>query len=218
MLETKDGRRVISQGESIHSSTPQGGDNALVKLCRCFDSPNLPDFVRFVQAYLSQEDYGASLAIDDGGDEWMGEILGRTTAVPTRATLEKDGVHLVVNVRQRVGTTRQQMEEAFQRLKKSYGFRFQVTNYMDGIRVDKDEPFLKAMVRVHEEYGVPCEFLAAPGTSYAKAMHRMVSWGPVLPGEPSCAHQENERIGLSAMVLATKMYARYIQQMTTLEG
>ena len=218
VLETKDGRRVVSQGQSIHSSTPQGGDNALVKLCRCFDAPNLPDFARFVQAYFSQEDYGASLAIDDGGDEWMGEILGRTTAVPTRATLEKDGVHLVVNVRQRVGTTRQQMEEAFQRLEEPYGFRFQITSYMDGIRVDKDQPFLKTMVRVHEEYGVPCEFLAAPGTSYAKAMHRMVSWGPVFPGEPSCAHQENERIGLSAMVLATKMYARYIQQMTTLEG
>jgi succinyl-diaminopimelate desuccinylase len=217
-IETRQGGSLVSQGHSVHSSTPQGGENALVKLCQCIKDHPLPDFARFVRDCFTDDSYGGALGIDDGSHEWKGELLGKTTAVPTRATLEKKGVLLVVNIRQRVGTTREQIEKAFQLLQDQYRFRFRITSYMDGMRVDQGEPFLKAMVSVHQQYDVPWEFLSAPGTSYAKAMERMVSWGPVFPEDPSCAHQENEKIRISSMLLATKMYARYIQQMTIFEG
>jgi acetylornithine deacetylase/succinyl-diaminopimelate desuccinylase-like protein len=83
--------------------------------------------------------------------------------------------------------------------------------------VSRKLPFLDVMSQVHEEYGVPWSFKVAPGTSYAKAMDRFVSWGPVFEGEPSCAHVEDERISVDSMLLATKLYSRFISRMAVCE-
>ena len=140
-----------------------------------------------------------------------------TTAVPTVLSLEEDGVRLVINVRQRYGTTEQDILSAMSAYTQSYRFRLEITDYMDAMLVDRDLPFLKVMNQVHDEYGVPSGFEVAPGTSYAKSMDRFVSWGPVFQGEPSCAHVEDERLSIDAMLLATKLYSRFISRMAVCE-
>lgn len=212
-----DGRKVTAQGVAAHSSAPELGDNAIIKLCRILGKDGKLDFVDFVNDYLSGDEFGSGLKIDDGSDHWGGEYVGATTAVPTVLSLEEDGVRLVLNVRQRFGTSKQDILSAMAAYCERYHFRFEVTEYLDAMLVSRELPFLKVMSQVHDEYGVPCSFQVAPGTSYAKAMDRFVSWGPVFQGEPSCAHVEDERLSIDSMLLATKLYSRFISRVAVCE-
>jgi len=76
--------------------------------------------------------------------------------------------------------------------------------------ISKELPFLKIMNDVYEEYGFKGEFKAAAGTSYAKSMDNFVSWGPVFPNDPLCAHMEDERLSISSMLAAAKIYGLFI--------
>ena len=213
-----DGRKLTAQGVATHSSSPELGDNAIIKLCKDLREGDKLDFVRFVNDYLCGDGFGSKLGLDDGSDHLDGEYVGATTAVPTVLSLEEDGVRLVINVRQRFGTAEQEILSAMAAYSQGYRFRLEITEYMDAMLVNRDLPFLKVMIQVHDEYGLSCDFEVAPGTSYAKSMDRFVSWGPVFEGEPSCAHVEDERISVDSMVLATKLYSRFISRMAACEG
>ncbi len=212
-----DGRKLTAQGVSTHSSSPELGDNAIIKLCNDLKGEDKLDFIRFVNDYLCGDGFGHKLGLDDGSDHVDGEFVGATTAVPTVLSLEEDGVRLVVNVRQRFGTTEQDIASAMKAYCQPYHFSFEITEYMDAMLVNRDLPFLQVMNQVHDEYDVPSGFEVAAGTSYAKSMDRFVSWGPVFQGEPSCAHVEDERISIDSMVLATKLYSRFISRMAVCE-
>ena len=41
--------------------------------------------------------------------------------------------------------------------------------------------------------------------------------GARFEGEPSCAHVEDERISVDSMLLATKLYSRFISRMAVCE-
>ncbi|GAB1475468.1 dipeptidase PepV [Bacillota bacterium] len=209
----EDGRELTAQGVAAHSSTPELGDNAIIKLCNSLGEECGLDFVSFVNDYLGGDGFGCKLGLDDGSDHLDGEFIGATTAVPTVLSLEDGGVRLVINVRQRFGTTEDNIFSALAAYTEGSRFSFEVTDYMDAMLVNKDLPFLQIMNQVHAEYGVPSGFEVAPGTSYAKSMDSFVSWGPVFQGEPSCAHVEDERLSIDSMVLATKLYSRFISRM-----
>ena len=76
------------------------------------------------------------------------------------------------------------------------------------------KPFA-VMAETYEDWGRPNSFLAAGGTSYAKAMKNFVSWGPCFPEDLSCAHQENERIGIDSLFRAMGIYTDYLYRIVT---
>ena len=225
-VEFMDGRQFVSHGLAAHSSVPEEGDNAIIKLCKeiadSYDetenSEILPDFVSFIRNYFDGETYGRSLRIDEGSEYYKGEFVGPTTAAPTVLTLGEEGVVLNVNVRHSFGTSSEDIHRAFYSLTEEFNFEFEITDYMEPIFVDRDQEFLKVMTQVHDDYGVEGGFMSVPGTTYAKAMKNFVSWGPVLKNDPNCAHIEDERLSIDTMLLATKMYAFYIYMMAIKDG
>ncbi len=71
------------------------------------------------------------------------------------------------------------------------------------------------MAEVYADYGYESSFQSALGTSYAKSMKHFVSFGPVFQTEPSCAHMEDERMSITAMITATQIYTTYIATMAS---
>lgn len=211
------GDHKVFQGRATHSSTPEFGDNSIVKLCAnlCSNKEgNLPDFASFVCRYLDGDGFGKELGIDDGGEFYQGRHVGPTTASPTALWLTDQGVKLVVNIRHKLGTSCKEIKDTFLRLEKDSKYKFEITTCRDPIFLKRDLPFLKAMEQVHDEYGVPGGYRLTAGTTYAKAMKNFVSWGPIMEGDPSTAHMENERLSIETMTLATKMYSSYLYKMS----
>lgn len=213
-LQLVGGQKLIAHGISSHSSTPEAAVNAITKLCEEVCKIGDFDFARFLVDYFSEESQTKKIGIDDGSDHWNNEFIGTTTAVPTVLSLDQKQVLVNVNVRQRAGTTKMDIEGAFSALEDEYAFSYEINEYLDPMIVSKELPFVKTMDEVHKEYGLEGGFRVAAGTSYAKSMDNFVSWGPILLTDPDCAHMEDERLSIDTMLLATKMYARYLYLMT----
>lgn len=215
MIELKDGRSIISHGISSHSSMPEEGDNAIIKLCADLKSEAGVDFdfVNFVNRFCHNDGSQLDLRIDNGIDTLDGEFIGLTTVSPTMLQLEEESVRLTVNIRHKYGTSREQVMDAFLKHAGEFGFTLSTFDYLEPMRVSSKLPFLTVMREVSEEFGLEGKFCLARGTSYAKSMDNFVSWGPVFPGDPETAHIEDERISVSTVLLATKLYARFIERM-----
>lgn len=212
-----DGRAIRSNGLSSHSSLPKEGDNAIIKLCNELKAHGETefDFVRFINKYLGNSGHAKELQIDDGCEYVEDGFASITTVAPTVITLADNSVFLTINIRHKYGTTRENILDAFTAHAEEYGYEVSLPEYLEPMRVNKDLPLLNIMKAVSEEYGVDSSFKGAPGTSYAKSMKNFVSWGPVFPTDPQTAHMEDERLSVSSMLVASKLYGRLISRITT---
>ena len=86
---------------------------------------------------------------------------------------------------------------------------------MDALRVSRKLKPFAVMAETYEDWGYENSFIAAGGTSYAKAMKNIVTWGPCFPEDLSCAHQENERIGLPSLFRAMGIYTDYMYRIVS---
>lgn len=198
------------EGKSIHSSIPAQGDNAILKLAADPDVGEL-NMVRFINDHFTNDNNGHPLAIDDGADTYKGVKVGVTLASPTIIKrVDETHVMLNVNIRTKMGTVRADIERAFDLLTERYGFTYVAHDITEASMVDENEPFIAEMNRVYEQYGYAGGFAIAGGSTYASTMNNCVCWGPVFPGDPSSAHEENERTPEESFVKAAVIYADYL--------
>lgn len=207
-----DGVRQTFDGISAHSSTPELGDNAILKLCAQETGFH---FCRFINEILACDIYGDGL--DLKGDEscWEGQNPGLTRVAPTILRKAGDKVLLNINIRQNPSLSKQDIEEAFHKFSGEYQYEFSIPVYQEAMRVNSKRKPFAVMAQTYEDWGYKNRFIAAAGTSYAKAMKDIVTWGPCFPEDLSCAHQENERIGLRSLFRAMGIYTDYMYRIVS---
>lgn len=212
IIEHLDGTLHEYMGRSVHSSEPWAGENAILLLAQGEKKYNKQSRFRFLDFLIENfmHGYGLNLGIDDGLSVYQGTFVGETVASPTIMKLTKHELFLNINVRTKYGTTESMVNSAFEKVAEKYGFSFRIKEMMEGMMVNEELPVLTHMNRLYEKSGRKGGFYVANGTSYAKAMKNFVCWGPVFPEEPSCAHEENERLSIIKMVEATKLYASFL--------
>jgi acetylornithine deacetylase/succinyl-diaminopimelate desuccinylase-like protein len=170
---------------------------------------------RFVNEKLACDIFGGGLDLKSGETYWEGQNLGRTKIAPTVLRRVGDKVVLNVNIRQNASLTRQDIEDAFRRFSGEYHYQFTIPVFLDAMRVSSKRKTLAVMAQTYEDWGYENRFIAAAGTSYAKAMKNIVTWGPCFPEDLSCAHQENERIGLRSLFRAMGIYTDYMHRVVS---
>lgn len=214
VFKIRNQEEMVFHGISCHSSVPGMGVNAIEKLIAAQGFRTEFNFVRFISDFLSKDYNGTKLGIDDAKWAQNGK-LDKTTAVPTKLRLTKDGVKLNVNMRLWFDVTEERVRKSFARFAAKYGYTFEVHDFLNSMEVSPKQEFLQVMADVYESYGYKASFQTAVGTSYAKSMKNFVSWGPVFETEPNCAHMENERLSIEAMVVASRMYANFLARMAS---
>ena len=207
--------KIEVKGVSSHSSLPQNGDNAAEKLIDVLSmfkglSKATLNFIKMISE-ISKVKHTEELGTQKDLCYYKGEYIGYTTTVPT--VIKKRLHHYIVNIniRHKYGITREKIISFFEKNRKKYRYNYTINNYQDPILVNKNKKFLKLMAESYELItGEKSNFILANGTSYAKSMNNIVSWGPVFPGEKDTCHQENEKIDIDSLIKATKIYSVFL--------
>lgn len=204
---------LIVRGKEVHSSSPESGDNALIKLF--FELENLRisekgygEVYRFNRERLSRTFDGAvSLNLYRHPETLNGEDMGYTTAVPTRAEISGDVLKLGINLRTVYGTTLEELHDGCSKVCDEYGCTYEIMINQDPLYVPRDNPILKAMGQAYTDVtGDEAEFFLDAGTSYAKAFPNCISFGPVLPGTEELFHVPDEHMTEEDLLTAEKIY------------
>lgn len=208
-LRRKDGTVITTTGVSVHSSAPEKGDNAILRLAaQAGDAP----LWRFIKDMFMCDQPSVSLGIDDGGDTFNGIRVGKTVCSPTVLSLKDGKAALNVNIRLRPGASKDQMENAFESLSEKYSFIISKSVATTPMLVNPDKPFIHLMNKVGEEYGIAPGCYTASGASYCSVFHCHVGWGPTLPPDEGSAHEENEHTSYADFMRVTEVYTEYLRR------
>ena len=162
--------------------------------------------LRFAEKYF-KDIYGRNTGLYASDDYYQGEYVHKTVYSPVMLTTNDSQVDLTVNIRFAYGTNVEKMKNRLLMLAEENGGTADFVDIMQAVFVSKHEPFIKELASAYEEVtGKKNEFVLATGTSYAKAMPRIVSWGPILPEMEDTCHEANEYILVKDLITNGKIY------------
>lgn len=213
-ITTEEGRlTVVADGRAAHASTPEQGDNALVKLVRFlepldFGPAGAKDFLLLVAELTRDELYGNGFGLA-GSDH-----LSQLTQAPTQLRLEAGGGCLTLDLR--FPLTRRYADYAPQltRLAAALGLEFTPLEHQDPLYLGADNDLARTLLSVYrqatDDQRPP---LVIGGGTYAKTMDNFLAFGPETMDQPSLAHQANESVSQGQLLFLAKLYARALYQL-----
>lgn len=216
-VELSDGTLLTARGKAVHSCQPEKGRNAIFEMAACLSenrvaqNPMKDIFDMICETFGSN--YGEKLDLKPRPQYYLGEYIHRDVFVPTVIRTTESHLIISVNVRFAYLTSPEDIRSAFHSLCGKYGGTMEVTDFLPTVFVSREKPFLKEMADAYEEItGKKNSFQLAYGSSYAKAMPSLVSWGPVFSPEEDTCHEENEYISIKDLITITEIYRRAIEK------
>ena len=208
-----DGSIVKAKGRAVHSSRPEKGENAILMmadklLSMDLASNSLLERVEMIRRRLSDV-YGSGIGIYSKSEYFNGEYIHRNVISPTIVRTGDGYLDLTINIRFSYESSGEEITEAVKRFCEEEGGTVINCVSQPAVYVSRDEPFLAVLAEAYEkETPFKNEFSLAYGGSYAKAMKRIVSWGPILPGMEDTCHEENEHIRIEDLITDFRVYHR----------
>ncbi|WP_027309105.1 dipeptidase PepV [Caloramator sp. ALD01] len=201
-------------GVSAHGSTPQLGENAIMKMMSLLgklnlDDSDVKDFISFLNKYVGFETDGRSFGVYLE-DEPSGKLSFNLGTID----LNEKGVRVGLNLRYPVTYRLEDMMNPFNERIKEYGIRVENFEHQAPLYFSKEHELIKKLMKVYEDYvGQRCEPIAIGGGTYAKEMANTVAFGPLFPGCEDVVHQANEYISIDDLIACAKIYANAIYEL-----
>ena len=216
------GEVITAEGKSVHACQPEGGVNALFRLCEMLREKAVArnKLMRLLEAVTDsfQDIYGKGIGMYSESEYYEGEFVHRNVFSPTVFNGEDGKVRMNVNLRFPWGVTEAELLDAMTRFAEANHGHVTAWDYLPAVFVSKDSPFLKVLAGAYEDVtGLQNEYTLAYGGSYAKAMPNVVSWGPLFPGEEDTCHEVNEYIDVKSLMNSTKIFAQAIGEILSTE-
>ncbi len=192
------GFRLAAEGVSAHGSTPEKGENAVLKILYAVKSSS--EFLADLYDYFHQTD-GKGLGID-----LKDEVSGDLTLNLGRVRTESDRLLFSLDIRYPAATTE---EALLEKLQASFGSDAVIT--VEGrhlpLYVSPQSELVSGLLAAYNEVtGENASPIAIGGATYARAFPNAVAFGPVFPGEESRIHQKDECITVDGLLKCAEIY------------
>lgn len=214
-LEEKEGDVLVKcVGRSAHGSTPERGENAVMRLfdflgASLDEDSDAMNFIRFCNRHIGFETDGRSFgcALED-------DFSGKLSFNAGVARIGEGRAALSLNLRYPVTRTYGEMMDGFRKTLEGTGIRIEDMQAQKPLYFDKGHPLIRTLQKVYrEETGDEPALLASGGGTYAKELKNIVAFGPIFPGKPDLDHQANEYIETADLIRNAKIYARAIYEL-----
>ncbi len=199
------GFRLSAEGVSAHGSTPEKGENAVLKILYAVKSSS--EFLADLYDYFHLTD-GSGLSID-----LKDAVSGDLTLNLGRIRTEGDRLLFSLDVRYPAATNEKALLEKLQAV---FGADAIVT--VEGrhlpLYVSPESELVTALLAAYNEVtGENASPIAIGGATYARAFPNAVAFGPVFPGEESRIHQKDECISVDGLIKCADIYRAALKKL-----
>ena len=126
-----------------------------------------------------------------------------------------DDVVLTVDIRYPVSFTAEQVTELVRH--GMNGYKVEAVGGKAPIYTDRDGAIIRTLSDVYRAHtGDTAEPFVMGGGTYARAMPKIVAFGPMFPDSPETEHQKNEYMREKDMISARKIYEDAIEKLANL--
>ena len=195
------GETLRASGKAAHASTPQEGENAILKLLAAHPLEHpLTDFARTYMD-LTGEALGISQSDDSGPLTLNAGILN----------ICDKNAELCIDIRYPISANEDKIFETLAQKAAPYGLSVSRLSVQPPLYVDGKSPFVTALLKVYEEVtGEAAAPIAIGGGTYARAFSNAVCFGACFPDTPAVMHQKDEFISLSDLEKNLAIYTRML--------
>ena len=216
-LEKTDDKKITitSYGTASHAAHPELGENAvsrlLVLLYDVFTNYNSNiGILHLFYNFFGMDYYGEKLGLN------LVDESGNLTINVGNVSLEKNIFKIGFNIRVPVNTKLSVITDRFLEIANPYKkIAINVSNCMEPLHIAKDNPLVTTLCSIFNKMtGLNERPIAIGGATYARAFDNCVCFGANMPGNRDMCHQVDEFISIDNLILASKIYAEAIYELT----
>ena len=203
-----------SSGVQAHAAHPDLGKNAIsymiVFLNKLFNHFGLNiKLLEFFDRYINTEFNGESLDIN------FEDESGKLTLNVGHLKFYKNYLQIGINLRIPVNTPIDTVTNLIDLKCAEFSLETYVAGRQNPLYVSKDNYLVKTLCNIfNKKTNLNLEPIAIGGGTYARAFENCISFGANFPGDTDMCHQANEFVDIEKLVLASKIYAEAIYELT----
>lgn len=214
LTEENDILLVESFGIAAHAAHPELGNNAIKNLVNYlinnfeFDTPYLKILYEIGLFDSESPKFMNNKKIEDESG-----ILTSNTAI---LNYIDNKLCISINLRVPVTFSLDDIFSKYENLKSSFkDLEVQKLGLQDPLYVEKDNFLVKTLVDIFNKKACLNESpIAIGGGTYARAFPNFISYGATMPGDKDMCHQVDEFIEIDKLILASKIYAEAIYELS----
>ena len=201
---TERGFRLTATGVSAHGSTPEKGENAILKILYAVKSSG--DFLAdLYDAFHATDGSGLDLALSDEKSGALTLNLGKVKSAEDKVTFSLD-------IRYPVTFTEEDILERVRGVMPQASLS--LTGSHKPLYVPPDSELVTSLLAAYNEVtGENARSIVIGGATYARAFPNAVAFGPVFPGEDSRIHQKDECIAEDALLRCAEIYRAALEKL-----
>lgn len=206
--KNEDGYALRAVGKAAHASTPEAGDNAVVKLLRALElllpegDPALSVVHALHEACAPTDGSGFGIECSDDVSGPLTFNLGVIGLDVGRIAAQFDIRHPVYQDAER------NLREVLPQASLAVGLEASCISVRKGFDIGRDHVLVRTLMDVYNEINESAdEPLAIGGGTYARVLPCAVAYGILFEGDPETAHMADERIPAESFMKALRIYA-----------
>lgn len=207
--------QIVSHGKSAHAAHPDLGENAVSKLIiilnDLFEIYNCKiEIFELFKKYVNTEYDGKSLEIDYKDES------GNLTLNTAKLIIQDNKLKIGFNLRIPVHTKIEEVEEKIKSKILQYNsVKYEKISTSNPLYIDPNSELITKLLGIYNRKTNSNEKpIAIGGATYARAFKNVVSFGANMPGHVDMCHQNDEYIEVDGLILASKIYAEAIYELS----
>lgn len=199
-----DGRELHAKGKAAHGSTPEKGENAIVKLAREISAL----YPQSTFARLTSLTTAEALGID------IADEITKTSVNPSVLSADSGKCSLSYDIRYPITADGEEVIANIKKAAEEKGLTADIFFHEAPLYVPRDSHLVKTLSAIYtERTGDRSEPVAIGGGTYAKAFKNCVAFGAMLPDEPETMHAPDEFWSYRSMEINFDIIAEAIVQL-----
>lgn len=205
-----EGKTIEVTGKRAPSNAPDMGENAITLLAKEIETfstdSKIKAYFAWIVKSLHNQHYGEGLNM-----HWQDAMSGFLNVTPYLLQKTATGFKLGLSIRYPVSYTENDVLEGLQQAAYPIETTVKVVRSLPSILHDKNLPEIQQLTRAYDAVtGLDSTPVTTTGATYARALPNTVAFGPSFPGQKGIAHNVDEYMDESDLLLNMEIYMQAI--------